>query len=105
MSRGHSHQCDLIVVTQTLFDKGKQLRRAHASIGMGYLLRGSVESEIGGRSRPHRGCSARQTAYHRAVRWNKRKRVIEPGTSAAWRSFSETASPKRTGCAARQRCF
>ena len=30
------------------------------------------------------------------LRWEKRKRVIEPGTPAAWRSFSETAATPTT---------
>ena len=45
---------------------------------------------------PDRGCSPPQTAYNCAVGWEKRKRVIEPGTSAAWRSFSETAATPTT---------
>ena len=37
-------------------------------------------------------CSPHQTAYNGAVRWEKRKPVIEPGMSAAWRSFSAMAA-------------
>ena len=40
------------------------------------------ESEIGGRSRPHRACPPHQTAYHCAVRREQRKRGIEPGRNS-----------------------
>ena len=44
---------------------------------------------------PSRACSPHQTAYNCSVRWEKRKRVIKPGTSAAWRSFSATVATTR----------
>ena len=39
-----------------------------------------------------RVCSPHRNAYNCAVRWEKRKPVTEPGTSAAWRSFSAMAA-------------
>ena len=41
---------------------------------------------------PDRGCSPHRSAYNCAVGWEKRNRVLEPGTSAAWRSFSAMAA-------------